>query len=350
MQKSNKRRRFLTAMLAAVLACSVLAVGCGKADEKQQAESGGQAEQNDPLAQFPGLTLPYEADPDAVLAEYEGGKLTGEEFESFLRMLNFLQPGQGLAIQGADQEMLKTYVREYTGTKLLADRADQKMVDEAKKQAEETFDRFKQQYLTILNNEEAKFDKLLKNQKITRDSVVERMTTINASINYLRSQISDEELKQRYDQADKAAFTTASVRHILVSTENRSDEEALQLARDLAKRLKEGEDFAKLAKEHSDDPGSKDTGGLYEDANVNNWVPEFKQAALTLPIGEISDPVKTDYGYHVMKVEKRTVQSFDEAKEVLRETALQEKYGQFINDEVDKLVTKWNVPKVTTQG
>ncbi|UFJ40541.1 peptidylprolyl isomerase [Brevibacillus humidisoli] len=352
MQKTDRRKaRFFPMMTAILLAFAVLAAGCGKEEAEQPAKPNEQAEQNDQLAQFPGVTLPYEqVGPDTVVAEYEGGKLTAKQFEDFLRTLNFLQPGQGQAIKNADQQMLETYIREYTGTILLANRADEKVAGEAKKQAEQTFDRFKQEYMGLLNNEEANFDKLMDKQGVTKDVVIEQMTLINSSISYLRSGISEEELKQRYDKADKSAFTTASVRHILISNESRSDEEAKKLADDLAKRLKAGEDFAALAKEYSDDPGSKETGGLYENANVNDWVPEFKEAALTLPIGEISDPVKTSYGYHVMKVEKRAVTPFEEAKDALRETALQEKYNQFIKDEVDKLVTKWNYLKVTQKS
>jgi len=350
MQKADRRRmRWLTIVSTMMLLFVVVMAGCGKEDEPQQEQE--QAEQNDPLAQFPGVTLPYEQiDPETVVAEYEGGTLTAKQFEEFLRTLNFLQPGLGQTLQTADQSMLETYVREYTGSLLLANRADEQMVAEAKKQAEQTFDRYKKDYIGLLNNEEQTFDKLLEEQNINKEMVVEQMTLINSSILYLRSQISDEVLKQRYDEADKSEFTTASVRHILISNESRSDEEAKKLADDLVKRLKNGEDFAKLAEEYSEDPGSKQSGGLYENVNVNTWVPEFKEAALTLPIGEISNPVKTSYGYHVMKVEKRSVTPFEEAKETLRETVLQENYNRFIQDELDKLVTKWNYPQVKQKG
>lgn len=349
MQEADRRgKRWLTIFLAVMLLLAVAITGCGKEDETPKENE--QAEQNDPLAQFPGVTLPYEIDEETVLAEYEGGKLTAKQFEEFLRTLNFLQPGLGQTLQVIDQSMLEAYVREYTGSILLADRADEQMVAEAKQQAEQMFDRYKQDYISLLDDEEASFDKLLEQQKINKEMVVEQMTLINASILQLRNEISDEVLKQRYDETDKTEFTTASVRHILITNDNRSDEEAKKLADDLAKRIKAGEDFAKLAEEYSEDPGSKQTGGLYEDVNVNTWVPEFKEAALTLPIGEISDPVRTDYGYHVMKVEKRTVTPFEEAKETLREMVLQENYGRFVQDELDKLVSKWNYPQVKNQN
>ena len=80
----------------------------------------------------------------------------------------------------------------------------------------------------------------------------------------------------------------------------------MKIAKEVKTKLDAGEDFAKVAKEYSEDPGSADNGGLYENTPVSNWVEAFKEAAKTLPINKISDPVETEYGYHVMKVESRT--------------------------------------------
>lgn len=352
-QLTKRPRRRLALWSAAILAAALL-TGCGDGNGKEQPEQPNQSQPadsngetaNDPLSQFPAVKLPYQAEPETVIAEYQGGTLTAKELESFLRTITFFQPPQGPMIEASDEAALTNYIREYTGTKILAGRADEEMKKEAKSQADTVFEGIKQQYISLLNNDKANFDKLLKNQQITEEELKNQMTLMNQSILVLEKSVGEADLKQKYDQTDKSAFTTASVRHILISTENRSQEEAQKLANDLAARLKKGEDFAKLAKEYSDDPGSKEKGGLYENANVNDWVPEFKEAALTLPIGQISEPVKTNYGYHVMKVENRAVASFDEVKESLRQTAVQEKFGEFITKELDKLVTKWNIPKV----
>jgi len=84
--------------------------------------------------------------------------------------------------------------------------------------------------------------------------------------------------------------------------EPRTDEEALALAKELVKRLRAGEDFAKLAKEYSDDPGSRDNGGDLGWFGRGRVVPEFEKAAFSLKPGEISDPVKTMFGYHIIQV------------------------------------------------
>lgn len=86
-------------------------------------------------------------------------------------------------------------------------------------------------------------------------------------------------------------------RHILVSKEEN--------AKDLIAKIRGGEDFAKLAKEHSGDAGSKEKGGLLGYFGKGQMVPQFEQAAFALKPGEVSDPVKSQFGWHIIKVENR---------------------------------------------
>ncbi|MGO4276359.1 peptidylprolyl isomerase, partial [Paenibacillus sp. TAF58] len=117
-------------------------------------------------------------------------------------------------------------------------------------------------------------------------------------------------------------------------------EEALKRAKEVQQKLINGEDFAKLAKEFSDDPGSKDAGGLYADADVSQWVPEFKKAAIEQTIGTIGEPIATDFGYHVIKVEARSVKSFDSVKEQLKASLEQQQFQQFTEKELPDLIEK----------
>lgn len=349
-------KRTIAILSSTVLAVTILS-GCGKSEDKAQptqppsqsqpAQGENQAaDPNDPVAQFPALKLPYTVDPNATVVEYQGGTLTGKEFETFLRTISFLNPQQGGMIEAADKEALKVFAREYTATKILAARADDKTTQESQKMAETTFEKIKAQYLAILGKDESKFTKLMQNQGVSKEVVMGQMVLINNSINVLKKDVDEASLKKLYEQADKATLTVASVRHILITTETRKPEEALKLANELVARLKKGEDFAALAKQYTEDPGSKESGGLYADADVSQWVPEFKDAALTLPIGQISEPpVKTDYGYHIMKVENRKQKSYDEMKDSLRQQVLEQKYDLFIKNELDKLITKYNLPE-----
>lgn len=82
--------------------------------------------------------------------------------------------------------------------------------------------------------------------------------------------------------------------------------EKLKKAEEVLKKVQAGEDFAALAKEYSEDPGSKENGGLYENIAKGQFAPEFEAAALALEPGKVADKViKTDFGYHIIKLEKK---------------------------------------------
>ncbi|WP_205683817.1 stalk domain-containing protein [Brevibacillus migulae] len=149
-------------------------------------------------------------------------------------------------------------------------------------------------------------------------------------LEYIKQQTKEDELKDFYEQHQEL-FTIASVRHILVNTEAEANQ--------IIERLDDGESFASLAKELSLDPGSKGNGGLYADLPVTQWIEEFKQATLTQEIGKVGKPVKTDYGYHVILVEKREVASFADVKEDVEEMVWAQK-KTVLRDEVMKKLKK----------
>jgi peptidyl-prolyl cis-trans isomerase C len=132
--------------------------------------------------------------------------------------------------------------------------------------------------------------------------------------NTAKTAATDEALKKTYEDAAKAQKPEEEVhaRHILVPTED--------AAKAALKRVQNGEDFAKVATELSKDPGSE--GGDLGYFTKDRMVPEFADAAFKLKIGEVSQPVKTQFGWHIIKVEdKRTkpFPPFDQVKpQVLR--------------------------------
>src|SRR5947209_7044920 len=118
--------------------------------------------------------------------------------------------------------------------------------------------------------------------------------------------ISEDDYKRAYSER-QALFKEkeqVDVRHILVKTEPNASEaekqKAKQKALDIEKQLKAGAKFEDLAKKYSEDPGSKDSGGLYKGVVRNQMVPAFDKVAFSLKPGEISDPVQTDFGYHII--------------------------------------------------
>lgn len=107
---------------------------------------------------------------------------------------------------------------------------------------------------------------------------------------YGEIEISDEEIQQYYDRISQQV----EAEHILVEDE--------ELANEIKDKLDNGEDFAELAKEHSTDPGSAEMGGKLGIVPVDQFVPEFEDAAYTLDVDVISDPIQSDHGYHIIRV------------------------------------------------
>lgn len=96
-------------------------------------------------------------------------------------------------------------------------------------------------------------------------------------------------------------FAKVKVRHILIADEKK--------AKEIAEKAKKGENFEELAKQNSEDQSSKEAGGLIADGQYlfkeSGLVPEFEDAMFKMKAGDISDPVKSQYGYHIIKVEDR---------------------------------------------
>jgi foldase protein PrsA len=343
------------ALMVSALVIFSAAAGCSKgadnqakasADAAPASTSASNAKDENPM---PIVKVDLGMNPKDVVAEYQGGTLTAEQFKDYLEIQAFINPQAGLAINEKNSDALKMFVDSYVAETVMSQRAPE--IKDLDKQAQDLTNRILDQYKMVFGGDQSKVDKQMKDQGVSKDELTSFFVRYKKVEAYLGSQITDDDLKKQYDQGKKdGAFTLASVRHILIAiNDKRKDEEAKKLAEDTAARLKKGEDFAKLAKELSDDPGSKDNGGLYENADVNGWVPEFKKAALALPLNQISDPVKTDYGYHVMKVESRKEQTFDEVKDKLRAQIVNEKYDNFLQKDGKDLVKKVNLPQDNTK-
>jgi peptidyl-prolyl cis-trans isomerase C len=133
--------------------------------------------------------------------------------------------------------------------------------------------------------------------------------------------ITDAEIKAEYDQLAAKVQQTERVRarHILVATQKDAD--------DIEAKLKAGAKFEDLAKQYSLD-NSKDYGGDLGYFTAPEMVPEFSQAAFALKVGEVSAPVKTQFGWHIIKLEDRkmgTAQPFDQVKDAIRNTLMAKK-------------------------
>jgi peptidyl-prolyl cis-trans isomerase C len=157
--------------------------------------------------------------------------------------------------------------------------------------------------------------------------------------NEAKSAVTDEAMKKVYADAIKEVGNEqeVSARHILVE----SEDDAKAISAD----LKKGGDFAAIAKEKSKDPGSKDSGGDLGFFTKDQMVPEFAEAAFKLDKGQVSDPVKSQFGWHVIRVDdKRTKEppTFEQVKDQI-ENFVQRKAQA---DLIQKLRTDAKIEKV----
>jgi peptidyl-prolyl cis-trans isomerase C len=144
----------------------------------------------------------------------------------------------------------------------------------------------------------------------------------------IKPSVTEEEVKAAYDKEASKIKVSERVRarHILVQTEKE--------ASDVLARLSKGEKFEDIAKQVSLD-GSKDYGGDLGYFAAEEMVPEFSKAAFGLKVGEISQPVKTDYGWHVIKVEDRKqggAQPFDQVKAGIKAVLMRKKVQEVVSE------------------
>jgi peptidyl-prolyl cis-trans isomerase C len=164
--------------------------------------------------------------------------------------------------------------------------------------------------------------------------------------------VTEADAKQYFQENPQEFETEEQVQasHILIKPEtgedpNKAQEQAGAKAEDLLKQIKEGADFAELAKEHSDCPSAAKGGDLGY-FGEGRMVPAFEKAAFALEVGQVSDLVKTRFGYHIIKLTDRKeagTTSFEQAKEDLIQKLSREKRIELANNYIESLKEAANI-------
>ncbi|MBM4145676.1 MAG: peptidylprolyl isomerase [Nitrospira sp.] len=178
------------------------------------------------------------------------------------------------------------------------------------------------------------------------------------AIEYLKKEVtnkvevSEEDIKAYYE-SHKDEFKTPEMvrsRHILIKTDpsasDNDKKKAKEKAGEILKKIKAGEDFAKLASDVSDDTGSKPKGGELGFFPKGRMVTPFEDAAFSLKPGEVSEIVETQFGYHIIKVEEKKepgMEPFDTAKEKIRQKLLQERTKTKVTEFLEKAMKEANI-------
>lgn len=211
------------------------------------------------------------------------------------------------------------------------------------KEINEEMDKLIEQY----GGEEA-FNTTLKQQGVSKKDFkksVEQFLSINKILEP-RIELTDEEIKAYFDE-NKASFDEpeqVEASHILVEDE--------KIAKEVKKKLDEGADFAELAKEYSTDDANKDNGGELSFFPKGKMAKEFEDKAFSMKVGEISDPVKTDFGYHIIKVtDKKEAKDakFEDHKEEIKDTLHDQKINQEYSVWLNEKKADYNIKKTLEQ-
>ena len=307
---------------------SLVALGCNAAEPQANAES--QAKK---------------------IATFEGGSVTQGELNQFAEQSGFgeLSPDdpqykaaiQQIMPQLVGVEIAKAYASEHNIT--VSDREVDQQIDKIKQQVGDQARASGQE----VSNQEA-YEQALKQNNITeeelRDDLRETLPVQKVQEKVAgNAEPTDEEIQKFYEQNKEAQFTTPEqrcVRHILFA----KDQE--QKAEDVKKQLEDGADFAKLAKEYSQDPGSAENGGDLGCLGKGETVPPFEEAAFGAEEGEIVGPVKTEFGYHILEVtdaKPQQTRPLSEVESQIRSQLSQEEQSQAFSKWLDEQKKQRNV-------
>jgi len=286
-----------------------------------------------------------------------GTPITQADFD---RALGFARQQFSKTGQPADDARIKEGVLDqligsellYQESKRAGIRIDEKTVDERLDQWKKRFpnDEDYKKTLQQMNLSEAQMksdiEKALATEKFVVDKFVDKAT------------VPEKEIKDYYDNHPDRFKQPEQVQasHILIKVKPDATEaeqaEALKKIKDVQEKQKKGEDFAELAKAHSQCPSSSKGGDLGYFGR-GQMVPPFEEAAFNMKSGEVSDIVKTQFGYHLIKVADKKPEStipFDEIKERLGQYLKQEKVQKEVREFVDKLRKEAKVETFLKKG
>ena len=228
--------------------------------------------------------------------------------------------------------------------KVLLDKYKGKIVE---KSIDEQLQKVQEQY-----GGKDKFEQLLKQQGFTLDKYKDGLKVKAAQTLMINDYAgtTEDKLKESYEK-NKHQYHLA---HILISVKSDSnpnglsDEDAKKKAEEILKKIKDGADFATLAKENSNDTANASNGGDlgWSSKEDNSFVSEFSSAAYALSKDQVSDVVKTSFGYHIIKVLDTKDSSFDELKTSLEEKAAEQavqKDSAIVSKALKKLFEEYNV-------
>lgn len=330
--------------LIAIAALSLAVVGCGSD------ENGNEEQPEDEVGQDLEAPEPLDTTSEKVIATYEGltsGEVTEGEFNRSLNIMSVVNPQVAMLME--QPEFKEQLLTQYIAGKSISSEVE--TTDEIETQVKEWVDMVREQYEQFqAEDEDSDFTAYLEENGFTEEDLRQFFEENMKVEEHFKSQITDEDIETRYSQLKEEKdlrLYSAKIHHILIQVnEERDDEAAKKQAEEIKQELDQGANFAKLAQEYSDDPGSKESGGSLGEEMVPlasdtgpGLDPSFAEAARDIPLNEISDPVRSQFGYHLIKVEEREQLNLERAKTIVQNEVWGEKYQHYVDHDL-KIDTK----------
>ena len=250
------------------------------------------------------------------------GKFDSSAYERYVASSQYSKERYESALR-ADQRLAQVTAGYEESALVLPDEVRSLLEFQAEKRSFEIITLKQQDYLVDAQVEESEIADYYENNKqafLEEEKVSVKYLELNIEDIAATITVDEDEVRAIYDDNLESYISEEKrdTRHILLSTTSGEDEDAqLAKAQELVTQLQAGGDFAEIAKANSQDPGSAANGGSLGLIELGQMVPEFESATFALEEGAISEPVKTQFGYHIIQVTKVEVpeqQSFAEVK------------------------------------
>lgn len=254
------------------------------------------------------LSTPALAGKDTIVGTYNGGKVTEQEVMNQFKPMFEMQPeNKGKEFSQLDPKLQELLVRGYINQKLFEKEADK---------------------LGIKNSKEFKEKLKITESQLVQQELIER---------HLKNAVTHKMVDDEYNNFVKTLKGQKEIKasHILVENEEK--------AKEIKKKLNKGSKFETLVKEFSKDEGSKANDGELGYVLKGQLVPEFESKAFSMKIGEVSEPVKTQFGWHIIKVlDSRAVQipTKEQAESGIRNKLSREAIEKYFTQLADKANVK----------
>jgi peptidyl-prolyl cis-trans isomerase C len=300
--------------IACISMLALMVFACKKGEEKKAQQAVADAQKGE--EKITGTIAKVNGKPiDATLFNQEVDKLT--------------QGGQRTIPEERLSRLKQSVLDRLIEDELLRQEEEKQGITVTQEESDKEFEKYRARFKT-----EEQFQNYLKYGKTTVEEIRKRLDSALALNKLLEKlgklNISEEEVKKAYESGIKAYTEPEQVHamHILIKVAENAPQNEVEAAKkkamDILAKLKKGADFQELAKQYSDDPGTKEKGGDLGFFRRNMMTPKFEEAAFALKAGEITkEPVRTPYGFHIIKVVERKeerVKPFEEVRDQIYES------------------------------